>query len=242
MIPVIRADKLNVSVSSRPLPILEVDLKVNAGEFIILLGHNGSGKSTLLKALAGEIAPTFGSIYINERLLTSMSNKQRTKSIMSLSQTADTRLFLNLTVEENIILWESRFPITERLSAKTFIESVYPKENTTNMLKQPIGNLSGGEKQKIVLHLALAHIPKILLLDEHTSALDAKTSHETMRATADAIKKYNITTIMITHKLEDAFNYGTRLLVMYEGKIVIDQPKSTIASLEELVKIMGKSY
>lgn len=239
MIPRLYADKIQVIASGRELPILfETTLAIHKEEFIVLLGHNGSGKSTLIKTLSGNIKPSSGSVLIDGVELTSISVQKKAQEIVVLAQKAEDRLFLDLTLEENITLWESRYPAKEQLNFEQIILLTNAPKRFLSLGKQQMRNFSGGEKQSILLSLALAHPPKLLFLDEHTASLDYKASLEIMSTTNKAIIDNKITTIMVTHNLEHALNYGNRLLIMNEGKLVIDQKKSANLGKNELKEMM----
>lgn len=235
----LRAEKIQFKVASRSTPILyEMNLSVNEGEFVIILGHNGSGKSTLIKLLSGNVAPTFGRILLGSTQIRTIPPQVKAVDLITLSQAAEDRLFLDLTLAENITLWESRFPKHERLSNEEIIAKTYSSEKFLPLLDQKLKNFSGGEKQAILLGLILAHPPRILFLDEHTSALDPKASHDIMAMTAKHIEDNKITTVMVTHSLEEAMNYGTRIIIMNEGKVIIDQEKSASMTLLKLKQMM----
>jgi putative ABC transport system ATP-binding protein len=237
--PILRAEKIKFVVPGRGTPILqEMSLSVSAGEFIIILGHNGSGKSTMIKLLSGNITPTSGRILLESKPIASIPAKIKATDLITLSQASEDRLFLELTLAENISLWESRFPKDARLSSEEIIAKTYSSERLLPLLGQKLKNFSGGEKQAILLGLILAHPPRILFLDEHTSALDPKASREIMSMTAKHIEDNKITTIMVTHSLEEAMNYGTRIIIMNEGKVIIDQEKSPSLTLPKLKKMM----
>ncbi len=239
MIPRLYADKIEIIVPGRELPILfKTTVKIYKEEFIVLLGHNGSGKSTLIKALSGDIKPSSGNVLIDGATLSGISMQKKAQEIVVLAQKAEDRLFLDLTLEENIILWESRYPAKEQLNFEQIILLTNAPKRFLSLGKQQMKNFSGGEKQSILLSLALAHPPKILFLDEHTASLDYKASHEIMTATNRAIIDNKITTIMVTHNLEYALNYGDRLIIMSEGKLVIDQKKSASLGKNELKEMM----
>jgi putative ABC transport system ATP-binding protein len=233
------ADKIEVTADNRELPILhDTTLKIYEQEFVIILGHNGSGKSTLVKTLSGDIHPNSGSVLIDDVEISKIDLKRKAREIITLSQKAEDRIFLDLTLEENIALWESRFPTENQLSFEEIIGLTNAPERFLLLKRQQMKNFSGGEKQSILLSLSLAHPPKILFLDEHTASLDPKASHEIMMATNQAIMDNKITAIMVTHHLDDALLYGDRIIIMSEGKIVIDQKKSKSLSKNELKDMM----
>jgi putative ABC transport system ATP-binding protein len=239
MTPLLYADKIELTVPSRELPILfETTIQVNKEEFIVLLGHNGSGKSTLVKLLSGDIKASAGKVLIDNIETNQFSMQQKAQDIVVLAQKAEDRLFLDLTLEENIILWESRYPVKEQLRFEQVILFANMPKRFLSLKKQQMKNFSGGEKQSILLALALAHPPKILFLDEHTASLDYKASNEIMNETNRAVIDHKITTIMVTHNLDYAIDYGDRIIVMKEGRIMVDQKKSTAIRKNELKEMM----
>ncbi len=242
MIPRIYANKIEIIVPARELPIVfETTITINKEEFIVLLGHNGSGKSTLVRALSGDIKSSSGKVLIDNTEVNQFSIQKKAQDIVVLAQKAEDRLFLDLTLEENIILWENRYPVKEQLQFEQVILLAKMPKRFLDLKKQLMRNFSGGEKQSILLALALAHPPKILFLDEHTASLDYKASHEIMSATNRAVTDNKITTIMVTHNLEYAIDYGDRIIVMNEGKLMIDQKKSASLSKNELKEMMEYS-
>lgn len=235
----IRIEEVLVEVSNLYNPILKVkSFNIFSDDFIIILGHNGSGKSTLLKILNGELKPNKGNVLFKGKSIEEVEYAHRAKVMLTLTQKVEDRLFSDLSIEENIAIWESRFPKSEQFNSKQLIEEFRLPKTFIQMLKNPIANLSGGEKQKLLIALMMAHPPQILFLDEHTSALDPKASEEIMIETDRAIIKDKITTVMITHSLEDAIKYGNRLVIINDGQIVFDQPKTRQYNKEELKTLM----
>ncbi|WP_353283897.1 ATP-binding cassette domain-containing protein [Wolbachia endosymbiont (group A) of Lypha dubia] len=234
------AKEIEFKVTNRDKPIIyDTTLNIDKGEFVVLLGANGSGKSTLAKILAGYLAPTKGEVFLNQLPIDKILPIQKAFMVVTLTQKAEDRLFTELTLEENILLWESRFPKNERFTSKEVISKTYAPKKFLSLLNQPINNFSGGEKQAILLALAISHPPQILFLDEHTASLDPKASKEIIAITAKVIEEHNITSVMITHNLEDAVNYGKRIIVLDNGRIVIDKVKSFNFYLKELKEILN---
>ena len=239
MVPRLYAEKIVATVYGRENPILsEVTFSIYEKEFVVVLGHNGSGKSTLVKILSGVMKPTYGRVCINGLPIDDISDAEAAIDIVTLTQRPEDRLFVDMTLRENIVLWESRFPAEQRLEAQEMIALTNGPKRFMERLDQPINTLSGGEKQALLLALVLAHPPKILFLDEHTSSLDPKASKEVMARTAEAIKDHKITALMVTHNLEDAVQYGDRIIVLNEGRIVVDQKKTGQLSIEDLTEMM----
>lgn len=226
---ILKATNISFNAPTIDRVILQnTDLTINKGDFVILLGANGSGKSTLLKLLSGQITPSSGNISINDISINKLSSHQKSCDIVTLSQNAEDRLFLDMTISENIALWESRFlknsqKIDERIHARF-----------QNSMNNKVRHLSGGERQALLLYLALTHPPQILFLDEHTSALDYKASSEIMTLTASEITNNHTTTIMVTHNIQDAISYGNRIIIMNKGLIIYDHYKSEDLSIDTL--------
>ncbi|MCC8368929.1 MAG: ATP-binding cassette domain-containing protein [Rickettsia endosymbiont of Oxypoda opaca] len=240
MKPYLHAEKIEFKVKERNEPILaKTTLSISKGEFVVILGHNGSGKSTLTKILAGYMQPTSGLIFLDQMQIDKIPATKKALMLVTITQKAEDRLFSELTLEENITLWESRFPKKQRLTNEKMLELTGNPKRFLALLKQPLSAFSGGEKQTILLALAIAHPPKILFLDEHTASLDPKASKEVMDRTAKIIEEHKITSLMITHNLEDAVNYGKRLIVVENGYIITDFTKPANFSLQELKERLG---
>ncbi len=239
MKPILEAKKTQVVVHDRELPILfETNLSISKGDFVVILGHNGSGKSTLVKTLSGIRPPTFGSVSVDGANIFEIPSKILARDVITITQKPDDRLFTELTLEENILLWESRFSINDRFTPEQVMQMSDNSNRLLPLLKQKIGDFSGGERQSILLTLALVHPPKVLFLDEHTSSLDPKAAENIMKTTAKAIADQNITSLMVTHKLDDALLYGNRLIIMREGYVVFDERKTGDLSIKKLRDIM----
>lgn len=240
MKPYLYAERVQFKVKERSEPIVfDTTLNIAKEEFVVIVGTNGSGKSTLSKILAGYLKPTSGQVFLDQVRIDKLPQSKKASTLITITQKADDRLFSELTLEENIILWESRFPINERKTNEEILEITGLAKRFLSRLKQPLNNFSGGEKQLILLALSIAHPPKILFLDEHTANLDPKASQEVMKKTAEIIEKHKITAVMITHNLGDAVNYGKRLIVLDSGKIVLDYLKPSCFSLKELEEILN---
>ncbi|MES2214938.1 MAG: ATP-binding cassette domain-containing protein [Pseudomonadota bacterium] len=229
---ILNAKDISVVIPSREKPILQTtNITIESGEFVVVLGANGSGKSTLIKTLSGEITATSGDILLDGIPITQLPTSQKAIDFVTLSQNAESRLFVELTLQENIALWESRS------KSRAMGRQPLPEKFNAYM-HQKLSQFSGGEKQAILLHLALSIPPKILFLDEHTSALDHKAADTIMALTAKQVAEHSITTLMVTHNLEDALRYGSRVVVMHEGRILHDQKKNTNLSLKEIKEMV----
>ncbi|MES2198708.1 MAG: ATP-binding cassette domain-containing protein [Chlamydiota bacterium] len=229
--PLLSLTKVSLKVPSKETPILnDLSLDVFPGEFIVLLGSNGCGKSSLLKIINGLFSPTSGSLLFQGKNLLERSLTQRSKSIVTLTQDLNLSTFSDLTVLENCLIALQRNKTTslsfsskkEQRKIKTHLHDYNP--NLSKKLQAPVSTLSGGERQTLALAMNLWSTPSLLLLDEHTSALDPHMAKKLMHLTHETACRHQVTTLVATHNLEDALNYGTRLIAMSQGKIVVDIP------------------
>lgn len=218
-----------------------VSLTIHKHDFITILGGNGAGKSTLFNVISGTLPLTSGSIYILGENVTSYSPEKRAKYLSRVFQDPKMGTAPRMTVAENLLIakfrGEKRRLVPRRLKRyrKEFQEIIEKIGNGLEKhLDTPIEFLSGGQRQALSLLMATLKRPELLLLDEHTAALDPKTSVALMELTADFVQRDQLTALMITHHMEDALKYGNRLIVMKEGQIIQDlkqeeKAKMTIA-------------
>lgn len=232
----IKLEKINKTFfpgSSREHHALKnIDLDIQKGEFITILGGNGAGKSTLLNAISGNFIIDSGKITVNNNNVTSNPEHKRAKYISRVFQNPSQGTAPRMTVAENMAL-------AYRRGQKRTLSPGITKENKEffreqlatlglgleSRLDSEIGLLSGGQRQAISLLMATMKTPDLLLLDEHTSALDPKTQKTIMELTDKLISEKNITALMITHNIQDALKYGNRLIVLNQGEIVRDYNK-----------------
>lgn len=206
-----------------------LDLRIPAGQFVTVIGSNGAGKSTLLGVLSGETIPTRGRVAIDEQDVTSWSTPKRAGLVARVFQDPMAGTCEALTIEENMALaaarghrrglsravaQESRGLFTERLSSLGL--------GLEKRLKDRMGLLSGGQRQAITLVMATLRPMKILLLDEHTAALDPKTAAFVMELTGAIVRRNRLTTLMVTHSMRQALDYGDRTVMLHGGKVVLD--------------------
>ncbi len=224
--PLCVIENIKLEFASAERPILNcVNYSINSGDRIILLGGNGSGKSSLLKLLNRTYQPGSGKIYLGGQDLQKISLKELSQRVVTVTQDLRDSLFYNLTVLENCLLWETRFQnISFKISqkeAKRFYQHYLTEFHAQLPGKMDVcvAALSGGERQSLVLALCLKHPPELLLLDEHTSALDPKIAANLIRYTEKILTEKNITCILTTHNLDIALKYGNRLLALAEGRI-----------------------
>ena len=206
-----------------------IDLTIETGEFVTVIGSNGSGKSTLLNTLSGETLPTSGSIKIGEEDVTTWQTSERAKLIARVFQDPLAGSCENLSIEENMALaWYRGQPsgFGSALNAKN--REVFKKQlarlglGLENRLKDKMGLLSGGQRQAISLLMSALQPATILLLDEHTAALDPKTAAFVIDLTCQIIDENKLTSLMVTHSMQQALEVGTRTIMLHEGKIVFD--------------------
>lgn len=207
----------------------DVSLKIETGDFITVLGGNGAGKSTLFNVIAGSLPLTSGKVRILGEDVTNWSAQKRAKYLSRVFQDPKMGTAPRMTVGENLLIakyrGETRGLVSRRLNTHTeAFEKLLTK--TGNGLAQhistPAGHLSGGQRQALSLLMATLKRPDLLLLDEHTAALDPKTSQALMQLTDEFVTEHALTALMITHQMEDALKYGNRLIVMQEGRIIRD--------------------
>ena len=222
-----------------------LSLNLDAGEFCTIIGSNGSGKSTLLKTISGEHKPDLGKIIIDGFDATSDSLARRSKYISSVVQDVNKGTVPEMTLLENIILSKVRRRGPEWKSAQQSKTAIMQELRDAGLMyydyyiEKPLSFLSGGQRQVIATMMAAMSQPKILLLDEHTSALDTNMREMLMQIIAKITEKYRITTLMVTHRLDDALNYGNRLVMMSQGVIVLNISGSDKKSLtiHDLLKL-----
>lgn len=220
MQPLIECNHVGFSISQDRVIIPDLSLSIYPGDFVVVLGGNGSGKSTLLKLFNKTYHHTSGNIYFNNKTI---------DGIVTITQSMSDSLFMEMSVEENAALIECAHLEAAGKSFRkkdlllelpTYLSQFNP--NLAISLKKPIKNLSGGEQQILAFALYLRRQPDLLLLDEHTSALDPKKSDQVMQLTQSFIEKRKLTCLMTTHQLDYALKYGNRLIAIREGKIVFD--------------------
>jgi len=229
-----------------------VSLTLNDGDFCTVIGGNGAGKSTLLNAVAGVWPVDAGTISIDGTNLTRTPEHKRAQYIGRVFQDPMMGTAATMQIEENLALAARRgkrrtlrVGITKAERAE-YIERLKILDlGLEERLTSKVGLLSGGQRQALTLLMATLRKPRLLLLDEHTAALDPKTAAKVLEATDRIISKDNLTTLMITHNMKDAIVHGNRLIMMYEGRIVIDvsgeeKKKLTVPQLLELFsKVSG---
>jgi len=206
-----------------------INLEINEGEFVTIIGSNGSGKTTLLNVISGVHKIDNGNILINNKNINNLKEHQRASFLGRVFQDPLLGTAGTMSVLENLYLANQKgrnrklkWSFNKKDEEKFYNLVKELNLNIENNLTQKIGLLSGGQRQAITLLMATLQKPDILLLDEHTAALDPKTAETVLNLTEALIKKHELTTLMITHNMRDALKYGNRLIMFKEGKIVLD--------------------
>ncbi|GFO98316.1 ABC transporter ATP-binding protein [Lactobacillus helveticus] len=220
---------VNVGTNEEKNILKNINLKINDGDFITLLGTNGAGKSTLLNIINGSVFPTSGKIILKERDLTNLSEVKRANNIAQVFQDPKMGTAPRMTVAENLLLATKRGQrrglhmrgLDQHLEDFK-CETAQLPNGLNERLNTFVGNLSGGQRQTLSFLMATIKKPELLLLDEHTAALDTNTSRQLLELTNKVVKKEHLTCIMITHQLKDAIKYGNRTIILNSGKIVLD--------------------
>lgn len=211
-------------------PVLRgLSLKLEQGEFVTVIGSNGAGKSTLLNALAGEIFVDSGKIEINGEDVTRLPTHKRAHNVARVFQNPLTGTCANLTIEENLALAIKRgkkrgigFAV-KNAYIKKFRETLAALDlGLENRLQDRIGLLSGGQRQAVSLLMASLTPSAILLLDEHTAALDPKTAAFVLKLTEEIIATQRLTTLMVTHSMRQALDVSSRTVMLHRGQVVFD--------------------
>ncbi|MDO4814776.1 MAG: ATP-binding cassette domain-containing protein [Gemella sp.] len=225
-----------------------LSLDINKGDFITVIGGNGAGKSTLMNCIAGNLTIDEGDILLEGKSVKTSSVKERAKDISRVFQDPKMGTAERLTIEENMAVAQKRgkklglswgVKDADRAIFKESLEELgMGLENRLNVDAQ---FLSGGQRQALALVMATMNKPKLLLLDEHTAALDPKISNQVMELTEKLVRKHDLTSLMITHNMEHAIKYGNRLVMLDKGKIVVDvsgeeKESLTVTKLIELFK------
>lgn len=235
----------DLNPEDKKIALDNVNLEINDGDFITVIGGNGSGKSTLLNIITGLHPVDNGKVIIDGVDVTNMQEHKRAKYIGIVFQDPMQGTSANMSILENLSV------ASRRASIKT-LKWGFNKNNISifkeklkslnlgleNRLTQKIGLLSGGQRQAVTLLMATLEKPKVLLLDEHTAALDPKTAKTVLELTEKIVLENKLTTVMITHNMKDAIKYGNRLLMLNNGKVIFDvsgEEKKNL-TIEQLIR------
>jgi putative ABC transport system ATP-binding protein len=206
-----------------------LDLHLADGDFVTVIGGNGAGKSTLLNAIAGVWKPDFGTIEIDGVDVTSMPEHQRAGLLGRVFQDPMKGTAPDMEIAENLAIASRRGIKRKLVRGVRKADRAHFKEllatlelGLENRLSTKVGLLSGGQRQAVTLLMATMNRPKLLLLDEHTAALDPKTAAKVLELTDQIVQRNKLTTLMITHNMADAIAHGNRLIMMHEGRVIID--------------------
>lgn len=239
--PVFSLKDIIVTVGDNVQILKSLNLDIYDGDFITVLGTNGAGKSTLFNTIAGNLAIDSGQLLHHGQNIAHESAVARTNYIARVFQDPKMGTAPRMTVAENLLLAEnrgrkrtlrSRGLTKEKLTEYAEITQVMGN-NLDTRLNTATGNLSGGQRQALSFLMATRVKPELLLLDEHTAALDPKTSEQLMLATNQQVTQNRLTALMITHNLADALKYGNRLLILNAGNIVLDVRGDDKVALDE---------
>lgn len=206
-----------------------VDLHLKQGDFVTIIGGNGAGKSTLLNMIAGVYISDKGSIVLAEEDITEQSEHKRAKLLGRVFQDPMRGTAAAMEIQENLAMAYRRgkkrglgWGITKE-EKKLYVEKLKMLDlGLEDRMTSKVGLLSGGQRQALTLLMATLQKPKLLLLDEHTAALDPKTAHKVLTITEQIINEDHLTALMVTHNMKDAIRMGNRLIMMHEGRIIYD--------------------
>ncbi|NRB52610.1 MAG: ATP-binding cassette domain-containing protein [Saprospiraceae bacterium] len=221
------------------LALKEVDLEIKRGEFVCLIGSNGSGKTTLLNVISGAVPPSEGSVFLHGEDATKLPEHKRSRWIARVFQNPLGGTAPDLSVLDNFRLAALR---TSKKTLKIGINGAFKEKvrariaelglGLEDKVQQPMGTLSGGQRQALTLLMSTMDHTDILLLDEPTAALDPRSAEIVLQTAQRIIKAYDLTTVFITHNLQDALNYGNRLIQMKNGEVERDLDTEAKAQLQ----------
>lgn len=242
----------NEGTPDEKIAINQINLTLKEGDFVTIIGSNGAGKSTLMNIISGGLFPDVGEIYLDGKNVTAIPEYRRSKMIGRVFQDPMAGTAPTMTIEENLAMAYSRNKTRSLRKGVTKKRRDYFREvleslhlGLENRLNAKVGLLSGGERQALSLLMATFTEPSILLLDEHTAALDPSRAELITNLTKEIVQKYHLTTLMVTHNMQQAIDLGNRLIMMDSGQIIFEvnedeKQKLTIESLlQEFQRIRG---
>ena len=221
----------------------DFSLEVAKSDFITIIGSNGAGKTTLLNAIAGTIAPDEGQLIVHGQDVTRWPDFKMAKYISRVFQSPTMGTAGEMTIEENLCMAELRGKKRGLKWGVTGNRRTRYKEilkvldlGLEDRLKQSVGMLSGGQRQSLTLLMTTLALPRVLLLDEHTAALDPRTAAKVMDLTDSMVRENKLTTLMVTHNMNQALKYGNRMVMLHQGKVQLDiqgqeKKKMTVAEI-----------
>jgi putative ABC transport system ATP-binding protein len=225
--------------------IRDLNLTVDAGEFVTIIGSNGAGKTTLFNLISGNLSPTSGSVFIKGVDVTGHPEYKRAGTMGRIFQDPLAGTASNMTLEDNMMITCKKgfkwpvISLNRKTRARFKSQLVKLEMGLESRMKENVSTLSGGQRQALTLLMMVLSNPAIALLDEHTAALDPRNAAIVMDLTTRFISEHRLTTLMITHNMNHAIAYGTRLLMMDAGEIIIDvtgaeKQKLTVPKLLEM--------
>ena len=254
-------DLINVKKTFNPKTVNEkvalagVNLHLNDGDFVTVIGGNGAGKSTTLNAIAGVWPVDEGKIIIDDEDITSLSEHKRAALLGRVFQHPMTGTAATMQIEENLALAARRGDKRTLRAGITRAERAEYREKLKMLglgledrMTSKVGLLSGGQRQALTLLMATLKKPKLLLLDEHTAALDPRTADKVLTLSKQIIEENNLMTMMVTHNMRDAIAYGNRLIMMHEGRVILDisgeeKKNLTVENLlEQFARVSGDEF
>ena len=255
MAEMLKLDNFNPGTINEKIALNGVNLTLNEGDFVTVIGGNGAGKSTTLNAIAGVWPIDSGKIYIGGDDVTKLSEHKRAKYLGRVFQDPMTGTATTMSIEENMAIAARRgekrglsWGITHQ-ERDTYREMLKALDlGLEDRLTSKVGLLSGGQRQAITLLMASIKKPKLLLLDEHTAALDPKTAAKVLEISDKIIAENHLTAMMVTHNMKDAIVHGNRLIMMHEGKVILnisgeEKKKLTVEDLlHQFEKVSGEEF
>ncbi|OGV28301.1 MAG: ABC transporter ATP-binding protein [Legionellales bacterium RIFCSPHIGHO2_12_FULL_37_14] len=221
----LKVTKLTKSFKNSFAPVLQgISFELTPGDFCVVIGSNGSGKTTLFKTISGEYEVDKGHIYFSGKDVT---HKNRAQYVSSVVQDVNQGTIKEMTLLENMVLSETHNKAAKLLFYRRYRKKIVEDLSSLGIglereIDTPLECLSGGQRQMVATLMAIRAKATFLLLDEHTAALDPKMQKKLMNYTASMVRAMGATTLMITHKLDDAITYGNRLIMLHKGNIVLD--------------------
>jgi len=225
-----------------------IDLHIPRGYFVTVIGSNGAGKTTLLNLISGTVEPDEGEIFLDDTRVTHLSEHKRAIYLGRIFQNPLMGTAASMTIEENLAMADLRGqPRGLRWGVTKTRRGFYREKlkmlelGLEDRLKESVSLLSGGQRQSLTLLMATLSLPKLLLLDEHTAALDPKTAQRVMELTDKIISENNLTTIMVTHNMQQAIRYGNCMIMLHEGKIMfqVEGDAKNALTVEDVVRRFG---